>query len=285
LFSVVFIKFSFFNTAKQVYTTIFLPNKNSAFWFDLLLIPHYNRFLFIDNCSLKIRILFMEPDISGTEFITGGALDVLVRRPEGGTGKAPVALMLHGWGAKESDIYELVPFIDCRVMIVAPRAPAVAMQSERGAFMWYDRGQPGQVLPGIFDDSTARLHTLVGELSDLTGVNVDNTKIFIGGFSQGGVMSFRMATLYPEFFAGIMPHSGFVSKNDAPKLREGAYRGKPVFLAHGVHDMVIQVNRAHEAREILQTGGADLTYSEYPIGHETSLASRQALADWLNNRL
>jgi phospholipase/carboxylesterase len=234
---------------------------------------------------LKLRIGIMEPDISGTEFITGGALDILVRRPEGSTAKAPVALMLHGWGAKESDIYELVPFIDRRVLIVAPRAPAIAMESERGAFMWYDRGQPGQVLPGIFDDSTARLHKLIGELSDLTGVAVDDTKIFMGGFSQGGVMSFRMAAVYPELFAGIMPHSGFVSKSDAPKLRDGAFRGKPVFLAHGVHDMVIQINRAHEAREILQKGGAELTYNEYPIGHETSIPSRQALADWLNSRL
>lgn len=229
-----------------------------------------------------------EPDISGTQFIADSPLAVLIRKPQpdAGVAKVPTLLMLHGWGAKESDIYELVPFIDPRVLIVAPRAPGVAGDSERGSFKWYDRvGPQGSVDEALFDESTAKLIELIEKLDEITGLKIDREQLYMGGFSQGGIMSFHLAATIPDQLAGILPHSGFISNRDIEKLQSGAYRGKPAFVAHGEHDMVIQINKAHEAKAILEAGDVALTYREYPIAHATSPQSRQDLAEWLNDRL
>lgn len=227
------------------------------------------------------------PDVSGTQLLTAGALPALVRRPQPTANQQlhPALIMMHGFGANESDIYELVPFVDKRVLIVAPRGPGIAQITARGSYKWYDWSAPGQPKPGLMDTSLEKLSQLIEQLPAVTGVEVDPHQVYIGGFSQGGMMSLAMAANFPQLLAGILPHSGFVSPDSATKLQAGAFRGKPAFVAHGTEDEVLKLEMGQRVRDVLQAGGVDLTYREYPIGHETSLESRRDLADWLNSRL
>ena len=227
------------------------------------------------------------PDISGTELLTGGVLTALVRRPQPlPNGKPhPVLVMLHGFGANESDIYELVPYVDNRVLVVAARGPFVAQDNPRGSYKWYDWAAPGQILPELWNKSLELLATFVGQIAGLTGVAVDPTQVYIGGFSQGGAMSLGMAAHSPQLLAGILPHSAFAHADSAPKLRAGAFRGKPAFVAHGTEDQVLKIEMGRQVRDILQEGGVEVSYREYPIAHATSVASRQDLADWLDKKL
>ncbi len=225
------------------------------------------------------------PDISGTELITGSNLTALVRTPQPGKGTHPALIMIHGYGANESDIYELVPFVDRRVLIVAPRGPFLASEDTRGAFYWYDRVYFSGGDTSTFESSLKKLSQFIDELGQFSGVEVDPKQVYVGGFSQGAVMSLGLAANVPEKLAGIIPNSGFVQPETAAKLRAGAFRGKPAFVAHGETDMVIQISRGREVRQMLEEGGVDLTYQEYPIAHSTSPQSRQDLGNWLNGRL
>lgn len=227
------------------------------------------------------------PDFSNTELISGGALDILVRRPQitAGIAAHPALVMLHGYGANESDIYELVPFIDKRVLIVAARGAAVAQETPRGSYKWYDWDAPGYPKPELWSQSLTRLARLISELPALTKVEVDPARIFVGGFSQGAAVSLAMAAHYPNLLAGIIAHSGFASPDTAERLRSGAFAGKSAFVAHGQNDSVLKAEMSHRAVEALKAGDVAVTYREYPIAHETSPASRHDLADWLTEHL
>ena len=81
------------------------------------------------------------PDTSGTELIEGGPLVALVRRPETADGAfpaqgSPALIMIHGFGANEGDIYELVSDVDRRLLVVAPRGPMQVDDNPRGSWRW-----------------------------------------------------------------------------------------------------------------------------------------------------
>lgn len=229
------------------------------------------------------------PDISGTELIIGDPLTALVRRPQL-TGPAPAQgsptlVMIHGRGANEGDIYELVPFVDRRVLVVAPRGPMQVDDNPRGSWCWSVQKSDGQPDPAILEESVRKLSALILQLSDLTGVKVDPTQVYIGGFSQGGLLSLEMAAQYPDLLAGILPQSGFSSPEAAQKLRAGSFRGKPAWVAHGTRDPILPVEKGRQVKEILEAGGVEVSYKEYNFGHVTSPESRRDLANWLNPRL
>jgi phospholipase/carboxylesterase len=227
----------------------------------------------------------MEPDTSGTELLTHGALTVLVRRPQASDKPHPALIMLHGWGANESDIYELVPFVDKRVLIVAARGPGKVNDSPRGAWKWYDWSEVGRPEPGLRDTSVEKLGQLIDGLEALTGVAVDPAQVYVGGFSQGAAMSLMLAATYPEKLAGIIVHSGFASPEATDRLASGVFEGKAAFVAHGIQDQGIKLYQGQHVRDVLDAGEVDLTYREYPIAHATSPESRRDLGEWLNQRL
>lgn len=227
------------------------------------------------------------PDTSGTELITGGALTALVRRPEGDVpaSGSPALVMIHGFGANEGDIYELVPFVDKRVLVVAPRGPMKVDENPRGSWRWSVPQEDGSPDPAVLQESVGKIAALIGQLSELTGVMVDPAQVYLGGFSQGGLMSLEMAANYPDLLAGILPQSGFISAGAEEKLRAGVFKGKPAFVAHGTRDQMLGVEKGRHIKEVLEAGGVDITYKEYNFGHVTSPESRRDFANWLNPRL
>lgn len=65
---------------------------------------------------------------------------------------------------------------------------------------------------------------------------VDTTKIYIGGFSLGGMMTFKMAAAYPEMFAAIFPICPYtkISADEA-----GAFSDVPVWLTSAKNDALV----------------------------------------------
>ncbi len=221
------------------------------------------------------------PDISGT--IEGdGALHYRLRpssRPAGVP--APLLVMLHGRGANEGDIYELVPFINREIMIVAPRGPLLWDDSPRGAFQWFSWTADDLERPEIFEKPAQALQKLVDELT--TEYAIDRTQIYFGGFSQGAAMSCLMALFSPDLVKAVISHSGFLPYNPALNSVLSRAKDKPFLVLQGAEDTAVTVDRARELVRLLESGGANVSYKEFPIAHATSTESRRALAEWLHN--
>jgi phospholipase/carboxylesterase len=181
-------------------------------------------------------------------------------RPAAGEPEGALVL-LHGRGADEHDLYPLLDVLDPerRLLGLTPRAP---LQLPPGGWHWYRLGGIPTPDPVTFHDSVPLLAALLDELP------VPLDRVVLGGFSQGGVMSWAMS-LGPGRTppAGVIALSCFLPRVEGWPLTLTGLNGLPVLVAHGSLDPVIAVEFGHEARDALVGAGADVRWHESPVPH------------------
>lgn len=150
----------------------------------------------------------------------GYALDYAYYSPvgENDSEKYPIVIYLHGIGHGAYVGSQL----DDSTMVTW----ASAELQER----WTDTGGAYILLPRCPEDQLQYwntsfinpLRTLIDCFIEEHGDNVDTTRIFVGGSSAGGEMTWDMAIAYPEYFAGIYPlaATGTRSAEDIKKCKD-----------------------------------------------------------------
>jgi phospholipase/carboxylesterase len=99
-------------------------------------------------------------------------------------------------------------------------------------------------------------------------------------------MSGALALLEPDRVAGAVMISGYLPPPAAGRAYPpGSGAGRPFFQAHGTVDTVVPLLYARQTRDFLLASGAQLTYREFPIGHEVSAEELQDLDAWLREVL
>lgn len=200
-----------------------------------------------------------------------------LRQPAGEPAGALV--LFHGRGTSEHDLHPLLDALDPdrRLAGVTPRGP---LSLPPGGAHWYIVRRVGFPDRDTFETSFDRAVSFVDSLPELTGVPLD--RAVLGGFSQGAVMAYALAlgTGRPRP-AGILAMSGFMPTVEGFELDLDDLHGYPVALTHGGLDPVISVDFGREARDRLESSGADVTYREAPIGHQIDPAWIPDLSAWL----
>jgi phospholipase/carboxylesterase len=204
-------------------------------------------------------------------------------RPAGGEPEGLLVLH-HGRGADELDLLPLADALDPerRLHVVTPRAPLEL--SGWPGYHWYVVPRVGYPDPETFYAARDALAELHDELWQRTGVPPERT--VLGGFSMGTVMSYALGLDRDRPRpAGILAFSGFVPAVEGwdPDLA-----GRPqlrVFVAHGRSDPIMEVGLARRARELLESGGLDVSYHESDVAHQIDPAHLAAAARWLGSVL
>ncbi len=171
-------------------------------------------------------------------------------------------MLLHGRGADEQDLYPLLDTLDPerRLLGATPRGP---LSLPPGGAHWYRLG--GLPTPDV---STFRpTFEAASEWLDRLPVPLERT--VLGGFSQGGVMSWALGlgrgdTKRP---AAIVALSCFMPVVDGLELDLSGLAGYPIAIGHGTYDDVIPVQFGRAAAERVRAAGADLLHREYPLPH------------------
>jgi phospholipase/carboxylesterase len=207
----------------------------------------------------------------------------LVARIRPAAGEPEGALVLvHGRGADEHDLFPLLDALDPerRLVGATPRGP---LSLPPGGAHWYALGGIGTPEPRTFHASYAAL----GEWLDvfLAEHGVAHSRLVLGGFSQGGVMSYaealgagrpRPAALVA--LSSFIPTVEGFSLDLSPPL-------SPVAIGHGTLDNVIGVEWGRRAREQLEAAGAEILYRETPMFHQIDPDFIREIAVWLRSAL
>ncbi len=107
-------------------------------------------------------------------------------------------------------------------------------------------------------------------------------ELYLGGFSQGAIMSYSIGLTHPNEVQGIISLSGRVLDEIRPLVKKDNYLQRmKVLVAHGVQDNTLPINYAREAKDYLQSLGVQLTYHEYQLGHQINNVVLQELNEWL----
>lgn len=198
--------------------------------------------------------------------------------------RPPLLLLLHGVGSNERSMIGLAQAFDPRAEVLAVRSP-IALGPDAYAWFHVQFTPTGPVI----DAAEAQAGwTLLARFIDeaVAAFGADPARAFVGGFSQGGIVSLAGLLAHPERIAGALVMSGRLLPEVLPHAAPAeALRGKPLMILHGVDDAKLGIHFARQARERLAPFGLDLEYHELPMGHEVRAESVALAARWFRARI
>jgi phospholipase/carboxylesterase len=183
-------------------------------------------------------------------------------------------IWLHGLGADGNDFVPIIPQLNLSecpaIRFVFPSAPSISVTVNGGYVMpaWYDiTGRDisdREDLAGIHKSAVAISELIEREAS--RGIAYKN--IVLAGFSQGCAMSLQVGLRFPHAIAGIMALSGYLPLAKTLLLERSEANAKtPIYMAHGLWDAVITLERAEASADILEKLGYQVDWNTYPMEH------------------
>jgi phospholipase/carboxylesterase len=198
-------------------------------------------------------------------------------RPVSGSPEGALVLF-HGRGADENDLFPLLDLLDPerRLLGATARGP---LSLPPGGAHWYIVRRVGFPDRETFESTYPQAGDWLDDL--LARHEIPHERAVLGGFSQGGVMSYALGLgAGRPRPAGIMALSSFIPAVDGFEL--GDPTGLPVAIGHGTYDPVIGVEFGREARDRLGEAGADVTYRESPMPHAIDPGFLRELPGWVS---
>ncbi|SIQ98894.1 alpha/beta hydrolase [Pontibacter lucknowensis] len=217
-------------------------------------------------------------DIKADTLASDMVLKYLVRPASEALGKRKALILLHGVGSHEQDLFSLAPYLPDDVMVISPRGPIVLGE---GRYAWYQvdfsSGKP-MINAGQEEQSRELIREFISQVKAKYSID----EVYLGGFSQGAIMSYTIGLTQPELVAGVLAFSGRILKEIRPLLASSdKLKSLRVFIAHGTQDATLPVHYAREAKVFLESAGITPAYHELEMGHQLTGEVIAAVLDWL----
>jgi phospholipase/carboxylesterase len=211
---------------------------------------------------------------------------------ETGPNPAVAIIWMHGLGADGSDFVPIVHELDLAgcppIRFVFPNAPAMPVTINGGYVMpaWYD------ILGTDLADreDAAGIRASQRAIEELIGREkargIESARIVLAGFSQGCAMALQTGLRHPEPLAGLLCLSGYLPLYASLAAeRHPANAAAPIFMAHGIYDPVVPLDRAQKSRDYLRLHGYPVEWREYPMEHSVCPAEIDDIGAWLRRIL
>jgi phospholipase/carboxylesterase len=231
-------------------------------------------------------------NISGLEVVLAGGTD-----REGG-GDGPLVVLLHGFGAPGEDLVPLwrvlygYDGIPPNVRFAFPAAPLQVDPNWGGRAWWMidvmalqtailqgrTRDLASEVPPGLAE-ARAQIFALVDELR----TQLSPTKLILGGFSQGAMLSMDVA-LRKEIDAVVLLSGTLLAEREWLPLMP-TKKSLPVFQSHGQQDPMLPFSAAEKLREHLTNNGIEVDWVPFRGQHEIPPQVLDRLAAFLTRQL
>jgi phospholipase/carboxylesterase len=111
-------------------------------------------------------------------------------------------------------------------------------------------------------------------------------RLVLAGFSQGGAIALQTGLRHGERLAGIMALSTYLPvASTLAAEASAANRAVPIFMAHGLDDPLIPIERAAMSRRQLEAAGYAIEWHEYPMAHAVCMEEIADVSAWLQRVL
>lgn len=183
-------------------------------------------------------------------------------------GKYPLIISMHGIGERGTDLWKvkgegLPKILDGKntfpFIVVSPQCPSTTE--------WYYNGGIQQKMNALIDSLIARYP-------------VDTNRIYLTGFSMGGIGTLDMAIRYPKRFAALIPIAFRIEDGwDLCKIKD-----IPMWAFHGEKDDIIPISKASAVINALVVCGGNPIFTSYSdLYHDawTRTYNNPAIYDWL----
>jgi len=221
-------------------------------------------------------------------------------QPRGG-----LIVMLHGLSGDENVMWIFDQALPQSAAVIAPRAPYV---SGLGGTSWTRAAVRDQLDQVDFQDAIAHVARFMHEVTAV--YRVDPRRVIVMGFSQGAALSYAFSLEQPAMLCGVIALAGFwpphnrhshrtrparlrrIAAGKACAARSAVQVSAPLrsaqnafpryLIVHGAHDEAVPIERAREARLVLEGRGASVEYHEHRVGHKVSAQGMQEIKHWID---
>ncbi|MFJ8931510.1 alpha/beta hydrolase [Streptomyces sp. NPDC102364] len=192
-----------------------------------------------------------------------------------GGNDAPLVVLLHGRGARETDIIGLADELPSHLSYAAVRAPL----AEHGGFAWFANRGIGRPVASSLRATMDWFRRWLDEVAP------PGRPVFLVGFSGGAAFAGGLLLDDPARYAGAAILYGTLPFDAGVPTDPGRLAGVPVFVAQGLHDQVIPRDLLDRTWHYATVeSGASAIARKDPVGHGIAREALTALADWLEER-
>jgi phospholipase/carboxylesterase len=231
-----------------------------------------------------------------------GGLEVVTIQADPQVPPKGVVVLCHGFGAPGTDLVGLARALAslepklARVRFHFPAAP-LSLGGDSRAWWMIDfeaiealkaqhpaalREFRKQEPPGM---AAARKALKAMVVEAMNGSGLPFSKLVLGGFSQGAMISTDVALRLEEAPAALVALSGTLLLEDVWRLKAKARAKLPVFQSHGHFDPILPFTAATWLETLLREAGLTVEFHAFDGGHEIPQAVLVALARFLVGRL
>ena len=197
-------------------------------------------------------------------------------------------IWLHGLGASGHDLAPLMaeltlphwPALRC----IFPHAPFRALTVNGGARLrgWYDIVSTDLTLDvdrsGIME-SVSQVESLITAVGRQ---GIPCHRLFVAGFSQGGVIALQTGIRHADPLAGIIALSTYLpDRVEAVHPTVATASKQRFFLAHGLNDPIVPLSLGQDAAQWLHDRSDSLHWKTFTMGHHICPEEILAIQHWL----
>ncbi len=211
-------------------------------------------------------------------------LEYITRKPsQPSTDKAPLIILLHGYGSNEEDLFSFAEEIPEEYFIVSAKAP-IAMQPYGNA--WYHITIDGDGVKSSDNEGARKSRDIIAKFIDeiVAEYDVDKHNVTLLGFSQGTILSYAVALTYPEKVKNVIGLSGYINEEIIDLKSNPSYAHLNIYNSHGTVDQVIPIDAARQTPGYLKNIGIESTLSEFPVGHGVHPTNFYEFKEWLQSK-
>lgn len=117
------------------------------------------------------------------------------------------------------------------------------------------------------DKDTKYLISIIDKLSQ--DYKIDKSRVYLSGFSMGGMMTYHCMNKIPDYFAAFAPVSGYLFGNTQPS---SSTRAVPLFHTHGTADDVVNFNGVNSVIDAWQKHNKCTTKKQSTVNGATRTA-------------
>lgn len=187
-------------------------------------------------------------------------------------------VILHGYGANEYDLFQLSDAFTRKSHVVSLQAPYqlypesyawYAIQFDEVKGKWSDIAQAKEIVE--------QLHVFIQALKEQYQVRY----IDLLGFSQGAILSYALATKYPQQYSKIMALSGYFNKELNEVSNDAAFDQLKIYASHGAEDPVIPLSWSAEIPSALDELHIEYEHFVFQdMGHTINQENLNSLVQW-----
>ncbi len=201
-------------------------------------------------------------------------------------------IWLHGLGDSGNGFAPIAPELklddSLGIKFIFPHAPVRPVTINNGMEMraWYDinsldMGSRADVT-GVLESSELVKALIENEIKS----GIPANKIFLIGFSQGGVIALHLGTRFTQALAGIVALSTYMCEPDslAAEKHENNQQTK-ILCCHGQQDEVVPMMLGKMAFDTLQKNDFNAVWKEYIMQHNVCLPEIKDIAKFITEQL